>query len=39
MKVVITDYQYPNVDQEKRIIAEAGYELFDYQYKDGRKGF
>ncbi|MEA5010111.1 MAG: C-terminal binding protein [Angelakisella sp.] len=34
MKVVITDYQYPNIDQEKRIIAEAGFELFDYQYKD-----
>ena len=31
MKVVITDYQYENIDSERSIITGAGYELFDYQ--------
>lgn len=33
MKVVITDYEYENVDLERRIIEEAGFSLFDYQAK------
>ena len=33
MKVVITDYQYENIDSERSIITGAGYELFDYQVK------
>ena len=33
MKVVITDYQYENIDQEKKIFAEAGIELVEYQFK------
>lgn len=34
MKVVITDYQYENIDQEKKIFEEAGIELKEYQFKD-----
>ncbi len=34
MKVVITDYQYENIDQEKKIFEEAGIELAEYQFKD-----
>lgn len=34
VKVVITDYQYDNIDAERRIIGEAGFELKDYQVKD-----
>ncbi len=34
MKAVITDYQYDNIDTERRIITEAGFELLDYQEKD-----
>ena len=34
MLVVITDYQYDNIDAERRIIGEAGFELRDYQVKD-----
>ena len=33
MKVVITDYQYDNVDAERRIVEDAGFELLDYQVK------
>ena len=29
MKVVITDYQYENIDSERSIITGAGYELFE----------
>lgn len=32
-KVVITDYQYENIDTEKQIFTEAGIEVKDYQYK------
>lgn len=32
-KVVITDYQYENIDTERRIIGDGGYELYDYQIK------
>lgn len=32
-KVVITDYEYPNIDSERRIVAEADFELADYQVK------
>ncbi len=35
MKVVITDYQYENIDAERSIITGAGHELFDYQIKEG----
>lgn len=31
MKVVITDYQYRNVDSEREVIAAAGFELATYQ--------
>lgn len=37
MKAVITDYQYENIDQEKKIIGDAGIELFDYQIKEPEK--
>ena len=33
MKVVITDYQYEDITQEKQIITSAGFELFEYQEK------
>lgn len=33
MKVVITDYEYENIDQERRIFAQAGIELADYHCK------
>lgn len=33
MKVIITDYQYENINQEKQIISSAGFELFEYQEK------
>ncbi len=33
-KVVITDYQYENIDAERRIIGAHGYELYDYQIRD-----
>lgn len=33
MKVVITDYQYDNIDMERKIVEEAGYELLNYQEK------
>ena len=33
MKVVITDYQYEDIIQEKQIISSAGFELFEYQEK------
>lgn len=35
MKVVVTDYQYENIDAEKRIIADAGFTLCEYQCKAG----
>ncbi len=31
LKVVITDYEYPNIDTERQIISDAGYSLADYQ--------
>lgn len=34
MKVVITDYQYENIDQEKKIFQDAGIELVEYQFKE-----
>ncbi|HHT23957.1 MAG TPA: C-terminal binding protein [Clostridiaceae bacterium] len=33
MKVVITDYEYEDVDQEKEIIEQAGFEFKTYQLK------
>ena len=30
---MITDYQYDNVDAERKIVEDAGFELFDYQVK------
>lgn len=33
MKAVITDYQYENIDQEKKIFKDAGIELKEYQCK------
>lgn len=33
LKVVITDYEYPDIDAEKRIIGDAGHVLKDYQAK------
>lgn len=35
MKVVITDYEYESIAQEREIIAAAGAELFDYQCRNG----
>jgi D-3-phosphoglycerate dehydrogenase len=32
-KVVITDYEYKNIDKERNIIGSAGFELYDYQVK------
>lgn len=32
-KVVITDYEYPDIDAEKRIISAAGHELAAFQAK------
>lgn len=37
MKAVITDYQYENIDQERKIIGDAGIDLLDYQVKDPDK--
>lgn len=34
LKVVITDYEYPDVDAEKSIIRGAGHEVSDHQAKD-----
>ncbi len=34
MKVVITDYEYPNIDQERAIITGSGAELAAFQVKD-----
>lgn len=34
MKVVITDYEYPHIENEKRIIAEGGFTLEDYHYRN-----
>ena len=33
MKVVITDYEYENIDTERELIEGAGFELYDYQAK------
>ena len=33
MKVVITDYQYENINTERAIMGDMGYELQDYQEK------
>ena len=33
-KVVITDYEYPHIEAEQKIIRGAGHELFDYQAKN-----
>lgn len=33
MKAVFTDYQYENIEQEKRICREAGIEVAEYQEK------
>ena len=33
MKVVITDYEYENIDTERKLIEGAGFELYDYQLK------
>ena len=32
-KVVITDYQYSNIDAERKIVSDAGFELYDYQLR------
>ena len=34
MKIVITDYQYDDINQEKTIIQSAGFELVPYQLKN-----
>ena len=34
MKVVITDYEYQNVETERKIVTDAGMTLEDYQVKD-----
>lgn len=34
MKVVITDYQYDNVDQERRIVTDAGFTFETFQVKE-----
>lgn len=34
MKVAITDYEYANIDIERKIFADAGIELYDYQCKN-----
>lgn len=34
-KVVITDYEYPDIDAEKRIVGAAGHELVAFQAKSG----
>ena len=34
MKVAITDYEYANIDIERKIFANAGIELYDYQCKN-----
>lgn len=36
-KVVITDREYEQIDQEKRIMEAVGAEVFDYQIKDPEK--
>lgn len=33
-KVVITDHEYKDVDNERRILSAIGAEVLDYQYKD-----
>lgn len=33
MKVVITDYEYENIDTERELIEGAGFELYGYQVK------
>ena len=36
MNVVITDYEYDNIEREKDIFAQAGLELSEYQVKSGQ---
>lgn len=36
-KVVITDREYENIDNEKRILSQLDADLYDYQYKDKDK--
>ncbi len=36
-KVVITDREYENIDNEKRVLSELDIDLYDYQYKDKEK--
>lgn len=33
-KVVITDREYPQIQEEKRILQAAGADIYDYQYRD-----
>lgn len=33
MKVIITDYQYEDIDQERKVVQKAGFELEEYQLK------
>jgi len=33
-KVIITDYEYANIDHEKRILSKIGAQIFPYQTKD-----
>lgn len=33
LKVVITDYQYEHINVERNIFQNAGFDLYDYQYK------
>lgn len=37
MKVIITDYQYEDIEVEKSLIEQAGHELLTYQIKDARE--
>lgn len=37
MKVAITDYEYANIDIERKIFAAAGIELYDYQCKNEKE--
>lgn len=39
MKVVITDYEYKNIDTERKLIEGAGFELYDYQLKNQKSSY
>ncbi len=37
LKAVFTDYQYENIDQEKKILTDAGIDVYEYQIKDAKQ--